>query len=647
MRTRLVTLVLVLVAAAASGRAAELPRFEPAPCPMQGAADVAPDVMTCGFLVVPESRERPDGRTLRLAVVRLHSRAAAPAPDPVLYLHGGPGGSATDHWHGWLDDALLDKRDLLLLDQRGVGHSEPVLCPDLGLEDFRILAGDTSAEASLQARAEAALACRDQLARDGFDLAAWNSDASAADVADLRRALGFESWNLFGISYGTKLSLTVLRDHPEGVRSVILDSVYPPGIPGNVRFPELERAFTVLVEGCAGHSACAEAFPDLAASVDQALDALEREPLVIPVDDTDTVPDGRFVINDHDLATSIHQALYDRRIIPLLPLLVRLGGQGDAESLTALVDAFVGRARGINRAVYHTVECYERGPFMLPDEPSQRYPGLQRRMVFFHLDEALCPQWWDVTAGPEEARAVRSDVPTLVMAGEYDPITPPKWGRLAAQTLSNSHYLLFPGVGHAAARGGDCPESILTAFLDDPLGEPDAGCIEDMPRPDFVVDLERRPGVYRMAKALLVEPRAGVRLGLGAIVVALAVGALGWPVGGLVRRRRGAPAAPPAEQRTRQVLAMAAGLGLFFLACLFVMLFLVARSNPYLVGFGIPPSAAALFWLPSLAGILALLGGLALLPAWREMGGRARLAHLVVLAGCVGFLLFCEGFGFF
>ena len=206
---------------------ADVPRLESTPC---SSFDLHDENAECGFLIVPENRDDPESRTLRLAVAILKSRSAEPQPDPVIYLHGGPGGSAIADASGWLDHPLRDDRDFILLDQRVTGFSEPELCPELSKDDMTVMARDLSAEEATAERLALSLACRDELLSEGVDLASYNSDASSADLSDLRRVLGYDSWNVYGISYGTKLALTTMRNAPEGIRSVVLDSAYPPGV---------------------------------------------------------------------------------------------------------------------------------------------------------------------------------------------------------------------------------------------------------------------------------------------------------------------------------------------------------------------------------------------------------------------------------
>lgn len=197
------------------------PRFEPSACPIQIPAGAR---VECGFLAVPENRTRPDSRTIRLAVAILKSRSENPAPDPIVYLAGGPGASALLEkplgW--WLDSPFPDNRDFILFEQRGTRFSEPFLnCPE---EDTAAILDPGENNGSYL---NAALQCRDRLLSQGVDLTAYNSVASAADLEDLRAVLGYAEWNLYGVSYGTRLALSAMRDNPAGIRSVILDSTLP------------------------------------------------------------------------------------------------------------------------------------------------------------------------------------------------------------------------------------------------------------------------------------------------------------------------------------------------------------------------------------------------------------------------------------
>src|SRR6478609_9301776 len=214
-------------AAQAAEGTATVPRFEPARCPkLQGAEELAK--ASCFYLVVPENRGRPAGRTIRLLVAKYPARSAEKRPDPVVYLAGGPGDIAPLEVNGFIAADFIRDRDIYVVSQRGTMFSEPALTCAAS-DDFsrQLLGMRYYSEATKRAHLAATEACYRELAATGADLSAYNSTESAADFADLRKVLGFDIWNVYGTSYGSYLAQTLMRDHPEVIRSVVLDSVLP------------------------------------------------------------------------------------------------------------------------------------------------------------------------------------------------------------------------------------------------------------------------------------------------------------------------------------------------------------------------------------------------------------------------------------
>jgi pimeloyl-ACP methyl ester carboxylesterase len=417
-------LLITLACPAWSARADQLPRFETTPC---RSFDLDEEGARCGFLIVPENREDPGKRTLRLAVAILESRSADPQPDPVVYLHGGPGGSAISAASLWLNHPLREDRDFILLDQRVTGYSEPALCPDLSRDDLMVATRDLSPDQANAARLALAMGCRDALRDSGVHLGSYHSDASAADLVDLRRVLGYDSWNLYGISYGTKLALTTLRNSPEGIRSAVLDSAYPPGVRAfDHRTLNFVRALKVLFEACASDEACRAAYPDLKESLFEAAEDLRERPLTIHIVDEGPLPIDRFTINVQDFLIAGHQMLYRRALIPLIPFTLEAVKTRNQEALYGLVESFGEMGLRVGRDVNYLVECYERGPFGSREgyeALTADHPRLRAGFTYFDVDQEVCDQWSEAQAGPEEALAVESDVPSLILAGDYDPIT--------------------------------------------------------------------------------------------------------------------------------------------------------------------------------------------------------------------------------
>ena len=424
----------------------------------------------CGFLVVPENHSKPAGRTIRLHVAIFSTESDNPAPDPIVYLSGGPGQSPLKMAQFAFDvfTPFLANRDLILLDQRGVGYSEPALdCHEL-LE----LAYQTAQE-------DLPL---DEMATLTTEAAAYTSAQSAADLNDLRLALGYEEWNLYGVSYGTKLALTTMRDYPDGIRSVVLDSTYPLQVNLYAEVPaNATRAFNVFFDSCAADAACGSAYPDLETVFFDLVQELNDTPVNVPIAVVNRFTLERIdsaLIDGNRMVEMLFQSLYISEIIPLLPAMIFGVSDGDLELLGFIAEGYISGIEFSSEGMYFSVQCGEEVPFGSPEEGAaagEVYPQVQD-WVDSDPFSTICLSWGAGKADPIENEPVVSDIRTLILAGEFDPITPPAWGELVAESLSNSFYFEFPDVGHGVSRSGPCALGITLGFFDDPTIEPDGGC---------------------------------------------------------------------------------------------------------------------------------------------------------------------------
>ncbi|NDJ36472.1 MAG: alpha/beta hydrolase, partial [Chloroflexi bacterium] len=294
--------------------------FTPGPCPFEfGAYDI-----DCGTLTVPERHANPDGPTLELAVAIL--RSPNRAPDPIVYLAGGPGGSAIWEVDIWLATPYVQTRDVILIDQRGTGFSSPTLnCPE-----------------EEEGQSNAVDRCYRRLRSEGIDLAAFNSAESAADVEMLRQALGIAEWNVVGVSYGTRLALTLMRDHGAagGIRSVVLDSPYPPEVDAYTeQGVNTLRAFDVLLDGCAADPACSAAYPDLRETFYRLLVELEDNPVDFTAYDPEYDETIDYTLTGYDLLSEVFLAMYNTGDIPYLPKMIADIDRGD---YTLIGDLYLG-----------------------------------------------------------------------------------------------------------------------------------------------------------------------------------------------------------------------------------------------------------------------------------------------------------------
>lgn len=362
-------------------------------------------------------------------------------------------------------------------------------CPEFG--NARTGSGLSSlAAASLDAQLFAASRCRAELLAAGIDPAAYSTAASAADVEDLRRVLGVREWTLYGVSYGTRLALAVLRDFPGTVRAAVLDSALPP----QARYDDesasnLEAAFELALRDCTASSDCRSAYPNLRVRFFDALQAADASPVVVSIPGADGPRPLGLV--GADLASLISTA--STSDIANAPRLLDAVARRDTSVLGPLVRGSFGPsdfAWGMRLSVW----CGESLPYTAratAEGPGSALAGLESAVV----PPAVC-QEWSVPVRPErEVSPVDSDVPVLLIAGEYDPATPPKWAYEAFQTLSNGRVVVLRAAGHVPTQdweGDGCAMRLASAFVSSPADFDPAkegeGCLAARPAPEFVIE---------------------------------------------------------------------------------------------------------------------------------------------------------------
>ncbi len=473
-----------------------VPRWEATECDFEVFDWGTP--VECGDLIVMEDRADPTSGTISLAVAIFRSQNPDKAPDPVVYLEGGPGGNALESMGAYFDmifGAFVEDRDFIIFDQRGTGYSKPQLtCPEYTSLLYDILDDPLTPAQRRDRVVQAFQTCHDRLVSRGVNLDAYNSAASAADLNDLRQVLGIPQWNLYGISYGTRLGLTVMRDYPDGIRSVILDSVYPPQSNLLQTAPNAQRAFDELFNACAQDAVCNASYPSLGLIFTNTVQMLNLSPAQVTI--THPKFDRRYEVQvNGDLLVRIaFSMLYAEWRIPEVPQVIVEVFQGNYTLLGRVLASLLYDEEGFSTGMMMSVQCAEEAPFTTLEEyqaSAATFPDLRGFMddapnlgeIFFRT----CDFWSAPPVNPVENLPVASAIPTLVMAGQFDPITPPSWAADTARYLTRGYYYEYPGVGHGASLSGECPQTMALAFLNNPLVAPDSSCIPDMPRPIFTV----------------------------------------------------------------------------------------------------------------------------------------------------------------
>jgi pimeloyl-ACP methyl ester carboxylesterase len=485
-----------------AGVASAAPRLERERCAFKAPRG---DRLECYTLVVPENRAQPNGREVRLKVAILKAKRAVD-PDPLVYLAGGPGDAplvastagadplAEGDW--WNDTAnIRRRRDVIILSERGAGGSTP------NLDCFESRASEPArtrrrAVTEPQER-DILMRCRAEIDKRKIDLGMYTTPALADDVADLAKALQLPRINLYGISYGTRWALETMRRHPGLVRSVVLDGVYPPQINGEQNEPEIVRtAFEQLYADCASHAGCRERHPDLAASVKAALQAADRA----PVDITLQLDDGPVPVKldgSKLLLVLLHMMREgDAAVVPEALAQLR---RGEDKLVRQYAEDFENDDGGLLEqnaqqfgGLFNTIECRESWAAV---DQTARDRGIQAGGVYSLVTQlsklpAYCPVWRVPPAPALERQPVVSSIPTLLLSGGYDWLTPPSWGRAAARHLANSRHVIFRGQGHGVSSQDPCAARLRDEFVDSPDPRQPLPCRADAP-PDFTAAFER------------------------------------------------------------------------------------------------------------------------------------------------------------
>ena len=489
----LLSILVSLSAIAATGHPPQssllVPRFEDSKCVVK-VPDSEKGSVRCGYLVVRENRERKNSRTLKLPIIILKSSSRNAEPDPVLRTLGGPGASSLRMISGRRFSPWLNNRDLVIFEQRGTRYTEPNLdCFEVGAVRVENAKTNITGREAVEREVKAAKTCYARLIKSGTDLSGYDSMQSAADIEDLRQVLGYSQWNLYGVSYSARLMLNVMRDHPNGIRSVVLESV----LPTSVNYDEVGvdgavRSLDLFFANCEAEATCSKAYPNLQQSFYDLVSGANREPIELKVKSAGTNEKVSIRINGDDIITWLLDYVLsaDREAILAGPIQIRRLLDGDFTPLNLYVEDKLSPG-GYMLGMRFSVWCREEMPF----ESQQKIAAQARRyrnLMGYEIQPALlatCDVWKVGRAKPRENQPVRSNIPTLVLGAEYDAYTPPAWGQLVAKNLKHSYFFEVPQVGHGPGFSSSCARSVIAEFFNNPHAAPNSSCLNQ--RQKFVV----------------------------------------------------------------------------------------------------------------------------------------------------------------
>lgn len=426
--------------------------------------------MRRGVFRVWENRKAASGRVLELEVVVLPALEKPATPDPVFYVAGGPGQNAAASVDGWARHWMRQKRDIVLVGQRGTGGNNLLQCGLPGSD------GDIQGYFEPAFDEDAFRACLKEL-RQRADLRMYSTPIAMDDLNDLRAALGYEKINLYGGSYGSRAELVYLRRHPETVRCAILNSVAPIAFRNPLYHAEgAQHALDEIFKRCEARAECRKVFGDLRKKFDTVMKRLSKERAKATVRHPRTGEKVEVRISRDAFADGLRIFMYVN--YQDVPRIIYRAYEGDFDSFA---EAALRRARGLRHSLAFgmlaCVTCAEDVARIAPEEIQSRTrdtflgDGRVRRQM------AICEFWPKSELPDDYGDPVRADVPVLLFSGELDSVTPPKWGAEAASHLSKATHVIAPG-SHGV--GGSCIDSIERAFLEHPDRKPDTSCVDQM-----------------------------------------------------------------------------------------------------------------------------------------------------------------------
>ena len=441
----------------------------------------------CATYEVFEDRKAQTGRKIPLKVVVVPAKNEKTQPDPIFVFLGGPGLGAAS-LAGYLArqyDNLRDDRDLVLVDIRGTGASNPLSCSLLGPEDSLQTYLEDMFDIDYVRR------CREDLSKRA-NLALYTTDLAMADVNDVREALGYEKINAVGGSYGTRSVLEFIRQFPEHVRTGIMTGLAPATVPIPQHFArDAQAAMDALIAACAADPKCNETFPDFEEDLNRVLARFDEGPVTQTVKNPMTQKDETVLLKRGVFTTALRAMLYGANGAARIPLMISKAADGDFSPFILYGAEYTkGLHEDLTDGFYLCVTCAEDLPFI--DVISAKMEARGTFLETYRVDQqrAACADW--VRGGLDEGYRdpVVSDVPVLLMSGEIDPVTPPYMGEKVLEGFKNGVHIKIPNTAHGIGNAADCLVPIIETFLRKGNGKKlKTGCVSKVQRPAFLLEM--------------------------------------------------------------------------------------------------------------------------------------------------------------
>lgn len=472
---RAVAVAALFVALAGLAEAPRPERLRLSPCHLEGFEEE----VLCGTYRVWENRAARSGRKIDLRVAVVPALRREHEPDPLFLLAGGPGQGATEYGK-LIPPAFREvhrQRDIVLVDLRGTGASNPLNC-----EPGDPFLGESVEAIDLRP-------CLQKLAPKA-DPRLYTTEPAVDDLDEVRAALGYERVNLWGGSYGTRAALVYARRHPERVRSVILDGAAP----FEIKLPlwnawGAQRALDRLTADCRADRNCRTAFPRFREELAEVLARLESSPARVSLPHPRTGRPVTMEVSRVVFASGLRGLLYVPAYASLVPYMIHEAASGNFTPFAALsLETAAWSTETMSLGLTLSVLCAEDVQRLTSAEAETATRGTYVGASEIEIWQQMCAAWPRGPLPADVDRVVPLDVPALILSGDLDPVTPPRWGQAMAAHFPRSRHVVVPGVAHNTSTSGCVPE-LISRFLEAGSAEKlDASCVRRIRRPPFVID---------------------------------------------------------------------------------------------------------------------------------------------------------------
>ena len=435
----------------------------------------------CGSHTVFENRAAASGRQIDIKFAIIPSVTEAKESDPLVMFAGGPGQGAQDMgpFARMAFSEIQETRDVVLIDQRGMGASNGLIC-----KEPEVNALSYTEEELEQLTKKLLRECLEDL---DADVTLYTQDIANQDIHDILLKLGYEKVNLYGVSWGTRSALLYASQFPEHVRSVIMDGNAP--IDNKVPLyatEDAEKAMTALFKNCAEKTECHKAFPTLEQDFNDILASFGDKGKEATVKDANTGKPETFILQRTIFVNALRNILYSPALSRLIPIVIEQAKQDNYQAIAGLTAAFgdTGMAIGATLTILCSEDLARMTETEISAETSKGFVG----DAFLNSFKTSCNEWPQAPLPSIYHQTLTSTVPTLLLSGEIDPVTPPRWGERMATHMTNSMHLIAPNTGHNVAPRG-CASKLMAQFVKQGnFEELDGSCLNDLKRPSFFID---------------------------------------------------------------------------------------------------------------------------------------------------------------